>query len=434
MDDPNSIIIFFPLLSTNEEFKFLSDFKLKNYDDSKPKYDFKNFEKVNLILDKPFFTKKYQKQLFIEECPLKLNLILDLFKIESFSALLNKKIYLHFIKLEIYSKHFISYVKFIQHYYNKKENFTKFILEVLENEMEREKYDFLSPFIEELIKNSFLIHFNILYFNYGGVIQKLAKIYKTGKSLIDEHQFEIVGDRHGKTLLWINKIKTTHSSKNMKIMVVRSFLLRLFTWMDNKNDIKKKFINIFYDFFSYLNYLLNHSVQRDFYSQLNNHKFYDLQSSSKIRFSRKELQKKLISLKSEDEFRKEVLIPILNDLGYKDVQETHGAHEYGVDILFRFDNNFGFIEWNCIVAKIGNINLDEGTDLSRNLKTISKQTYQAKNMEHLEKNYGDVKITRVFIATNEKINYNAIQALKKKDPDIEGNVFFIDRDVLLNLC
>jgi len=82
---------------------------------------------------------------------------------------------------------------------------------------------------------------------------------------------------------------------------------------------------------------------------------------------------------------------------------------------------------------IGNINLDIGTEISQNLKKIITQIYQAKSMNHLEKNYGNVKINRVFIATNGKINYHAKNVLSQKDPLIVGNIFFIDYDVILDL-
>lgn len=150
-------------------------------------------------------------------------------------------------------------------------------------------------------------------------------------------------------------------------------------------------------------------------------------------FKKEELIKKLNLIKYERDFRKEILIPILKYLGYDNIQDIHGPHEYGVDILFSNLNQFGLMEWNGIVAKIDDINLEVGTELSQNLKKIFIQIYQAKSMNHLEKNYGNVKINRVFIATNGKINFHAKNALSQKDPLIEGNIFFIDYDVILNL-
>ncbi|MFX1327909.1 MAG: hypothetical protein ACFE91_07170 [Promethearchaeota archaeon] len=150
-------------------------------------------------------------------------------------------------------------------------------------------------------------------------------------------------------------------------------------------------------------------------------------------FTKEQLVKKLNSIKNEKDFRNTILIPILKDLGYNNIQDTHGQHEYGVDILFSNQNRFNLMEWNAVVAKIGDINLEIGTELSQNLKKVFTQIYQAKSMNHLEKNYGNVKINRVFIVTNGKINYHAKNVLSQKDPLIEGNIFFIDYDVLLNL-
>lgn len=150
-------------------------------------------------------------------------------------------------------------------------------------------------------------------------------------------------------------------------------------------------------------------------------------------FAKEELNIKINSIKNEQDFRMEILIPILKDLVYDNIQDIHGQHEYGVDILFSNQNKFNLMEWNGIVAKIGNINKKEGVKLSQKLKDIFDQIYEAFNMEHLEKNYGDVKITRVFIATNGVINYHAKKALQNKDPVIEGSIFFIDKNTLLNL-
>jgi len=150
-------------------------------------------------------------------------------------------------------------------------------------------------------------------------------------------------------------------------------------------------------------------------------------------FTKEELVKKLNSIKYEKDFRNIILVPILKDLGYDNIQDIHGQHEYGVDILFSNQNRFNLMEWNAIIAKIGNIDFEKGTELSQNLKKILTQVYQAKSMNHLEKNYGAVKINRVFIATNGKINYHAKNVLAQKDPLIEGNIFFIDYDVILDL-
>lgn len=150
-------------------------------------------------------------------------------------------------------------------------------------------------------------------------------------------------------------------------------------------------------------------------------------------FSKEELVKKLDSIQYEQDFRKEILIPILSNLGFNNIQEMHGQYEYGVDILFSNENKFNIMEWNAIVAKVGDINLDEGTEISQNLKRIFTQVYQAKSMNHLEKNYDNVKLNRVFIATNGKINFHAKNALFKKEPLIEGNIFFIDYNVFLDL-
>jgi len=175
-------------------------------------------------------------------------------------------------------------------------------------------------------------------------------------------------------------------------------------------------------------------LKNELYRSLDMIKSLILQKRECIKtFTKPELTKKLNTLHYEKDFRNEILIPILEDLGYENIQEYHGQHEYGIDILFSNQNKFGIREWNGIVAKVGDINLQRGTEINRNMKKILTQIYQAKNMDHLEKNYGNVKITRVFIATNGKINHQAKEAFSKEEPLIEGNIFFIDKNLLLSL-
>ena len=57
-------------------------------------------------------------------------------------------------------------------------------------------------------------------------------------------------------------------------------------------------------------------------------------------------------------------------------------------------------------------------------------------MDALETEYEDDKgskfsITRIFIAVNETITDSAKKAIRKK---MEGQVFFIDKETLLNKC
>lgn len=58
---------------------------------------------------------------------------------------------------------------------------------------------------------------------------------------------------------------------------------------------------------------------------------------------------------------------------------------------------------------------------------------QAKSMNHLVKNYGNEKLIRFFVASNGKINFHSRNIISQKNPLIEGNMFFIDYDTILNL-
>ena len=102
----------------------------------------------------------------------------------------------------------------------------------------------------------------------------------------------------------------------------------------------------------------------------------------------------------------------------------------GKDIVFSNRNKFRLREWNAIVAKIGPINTTDARELPDNIKLMIFQVEEAYGFRYMDEKNSKHLITRVFIATNDKITRPAKQRIIKK---LKGNVFFIDKDILLGL-
>lgn len=147
--------------------------------------------------------------------------------------------------------------------------------------------------------------------------------------------------------------------------------------------------------------------------------------------TREELDSKLKELKNEQEFQ-ELLALILENLGYTDIKincGTRGHAEHGKDIVFSNINKFGSREWNAIVVKIGKIRAEEGRELYSYVKKIIDQGIDALETEYEDEKGSKFLITRVFIAVNDIITDAAKESIRKR---MEGQVFFIDRGILLN--
>ncbi len=148
------------------------------------------------------------------------------------------------------------------------------------------------------------------------------------------------------------------------------------------------------------------------------------------KYSKLELEQKLGNISKEEEFR-QLLKEILEDLGFQDIELTHGTEEMGKDIVFSNRNKFKMKEWNAIVAKVGKINTDDARRLPDKIKLIIYQVEEAYDFKYQDDKGSRHPITRVFIATNESITKDAKKRIRKK---LKGNVFFIEKDTFLDLC
>ncbi|MBA7513997.1 hypothetical protein ES705_06015 [subsurface metagenome] len=148
------------------------------------------------------------------------------------------------------------------------------------------------------------------------------------------------------------------------------------------------------------------------------------------RYSKLDLEHKLSNIPNEEVFR-QLIKEILEDLGFQDIEYTHGTEEMGKDIVFSNRNKFKMKEWNAIVAKVGKIKTDDARKLPDKIKLLIYQVEEAYAFKYEDDKGSKHFITRVFIATNESITKDAKKRIRKK---LKGNVFFIEKDTLLDLC
>ena len=162
--------------------------------------------------------------------------------------------------------------------------------------------------------------------------------------------------------------------------------------------------------------------------------FISLEQQPKIKsFEREELEEVLNNIKDETIFHKKVLFPILRDLKCEDVRILHGPNEMGKDILFKTTNLFGLPEYNIMVVKTGKIDQRQSGKINKYIEEIFDQIKTGKIVKYKDLNLGKLNICRVFVTTNDDITDRAKEVLSALDPKIRGNIFFIYRDVLLNL-
>lgn len=57
----------------------------------------------------------------------------------------------------------------------------------------------------------------------------------------------------------------------------------------------------------------------------------------------------------EKEFREKNIIPLLRNMGYIEVTDTHGIREFGKDIVFSEYDKFGNKKYHAVQTKVGNI-------------------------------------------------------------------------------
>lgn len=142
--------------------------------------------------------------------------------------------------------------------------------------------------------------------------------------------------------------------------------------------------------------------------------------------------KEYIQSLSEDELRTEVVIPLFRAMQFT-VHETHGALEFGKDLIAHSRDNTGETVYSAVQIKTKDIH---GTLSSRgNVRTIIQQcesAFQIPFVDAFEAGAPNRYVERIYIVTSGKITKSAetiiANSLKRYGP-----VKFMDIDRLLGL-
>lgn len=126
-----------------------------------------------------------------------------------------------------------------------------------------------------------------------------------------------------------------------------------------------------------------------------------------------ELHEKLEKIKnlSENEFRKEVLIPLFIAMGYQNVIEYHGKNERGKDIIFHETDNVGEKIYTAVVVKKERIHGTIGKAGSV-ADVVFIQATQALNEPYIDVYSMDsLKIDKCWVLTSNEIVPSSFEAI-----------------------
>lgn len=131
---------------------------------------------------------------------------------------------------------------------------------------------------------------------------------------------------------------------------------------------------------------------------------------------------------NEDEFRTEVLMPLLKRMGYEQVRIRHGSKEYGKDLTCFQTTKLGTVHY-AVVAKVGNISGAASARDSILVSTIKDQIVQAFTIpiQDVTYSHSEVFVNQVIVWTTGRISSNAQERIIR-DIKLEyrNNVVFID--------
>ncbi len=127
-------------------------------------------------------------------------------------------------------------------------------------------------------------------------------------------------------------------------------------------------------------------------------------------------------------FRTQVLIPLLNAMGYQDVDHTHGAHELGKDIVAWSESPDGSRAYTAFVVKVGRI----GASATGDAGTVATQIRQAFGSSFRSKTAADVhQASTVQVVTTGTIKQPSREAILAQVDDVQRrHVRFWDGDTV----
>lgn len=148
-----------------------------------------------------------------------------------------------------------------------------------------------------------------------------------------------------------------------------------------------------------------------------------------------EKRKILNSISSENEFRTELVIPLLRKMTeYSDVLDNQSSDEVGVDVIGISTSPFRKPEYTAFILKKGNINFSSAGRNSNLINIVKTQIESAiaHPLTHPRLTSSRSFAKRVIVLTNGTISRNAEAALKKAFHDTSGiDMDFVGQDRII---
>jgi len=399
-ENPNSLIIYIPLC-LNEEINLHDDFEFSSLGSYAFRGIFKKIEKCSLMKIVPINRgdvrlKKYLHRTIL---PNKVNISLEFFHIESKSK--KKQDNFYFFRVEIYSSNTeVIYINFINYYYDNKIDILSFLLALFK--LGNLKSDFMIKLIKKNVKNNDFIYFNIIYFRpiEEQKIKNIKNIYLTEENIINYNKFEIYSDLQGRLSLFFSKNVTHRSGSNLRLIGLRAFLLRYFTWIYQKGN--EEFSNLLYDIFNFSDYLILHTRYRQIYRAFIRLRNYNLAYGDDL------FRDDYINVLKESEKTWKRLTHILNfELDLKSIPRE----------VFNNENDFNKYLYNKIKKKLPNIRLNRrGAGFHIDLSVgnqVAIEVKKIKKKNRFDELFGQIEEDLRILGINYGIAYG-IDYTKKK--------------------
>lgn len=113
---------------------------------------------------------------------------------------------------------------------------------------------------------------------------------------------------------------------------------------------------------------------------------------------------------SEEDLTKNVIIPLLREMGYNKIKYEHGIDEHGRDIVFCSETPFSIKKWKCTQVKVTRIH--GNTREQGNVGEIDTQIKEALDNPYTDSVSGnDVSMSEIYIITSKTITSNAKESI-----------------------
>jgi len=136
--------------------------------------------------------------------------------------------------------------------------------------------------------------------------------------------------------------------------------------------------------------------------------------------------------RSEAAFVRDTFIPLLKSLGFRNVVFHHGSREFGKDVLFSRQTEFGMTEYWAAQVKLGNVSGRANSYLD----LIVNQAHEAFKIPLLDiQTKSKFRISKFVVAITGRFTENAVEKICEKieTHSQRNNIIFLDGEKLQEL-